>query len=73
MPTSNPPPRARGVYAALSTPRRSGATEADAAVLLDYLDAVVKTGIDGLVLFGSTGEFVHFDAAERIRVVSLAI
>jgi 4-hydroxy-tetrahydrodipicolinate synthase len=73
MGTSNPPPRASGVYAALPTPRRSGVLEADAAVLLDYLDAVVQAGVDGLVLFGSTGEFVHFDTAERMRVVGLAI
>lgn len=73
MATSNPPPRASGVYAALPTPRRSGVLEADAAVLLDYLDAIVQAGVDGLVLFGSTGEFVHFDTAERMRVVALAI
>ena len=62
-----------GVYAALATPRRADSTEADAAVLLDYLDTVVRSGVDGLVLFGSTGEFVHFDLAERMRVVTLAI
>ncbi len=72
MSTDNPP-RASGVYAALPTPRRSDSIEADGAVLLDYLDAVVRAGVDGLVLFGSTGEFVHFDVAERARVVTLAI
>jgi 4-hydroxy-tetrahydrodipicolinate synthase len=64
---------AAGVYAALATPRRSDSIEADTAALLDYLDAVVRTGVDGLVLFGSTGEFVHFDTEERMRVCSLAI
>ena len=62
-----------GVYAALATPRRANSLDAEAAVLLEYLDAVVKAGVDGLVLFGSTGEFVHFDAAERMRVLALAI
>jgi len=62
-----------GVYAALATPRRSESMEADAAVLLEYLDTVTHTGVDGLVLFGSTGEFVHFDVAERMRVVTLAM
>ncbi len=66
-----PPPR--GVYAALATPRSSGSTEASAAVLLDYLETVVRTGVEGLVLFGSTGEFIHFDVAERMRVLTLAI
>lgn len=73
MSTDNLPTRARGVYAALPTPRRPDTIEADAAVLLEYLDAVVQTGVDGLVLFGSTGEFIHFDAAERARIVGLAI
>lgn len=67
------PGLATGVYAALLTPRRSGSIEADAGVLLDYLETVVRTGIDGLVLFGATGEFAHFDVAERRRVVMLVI
>jgi len=66
-------PFARGVYAALATPRRKDPMEADAGELLDYLDAVVHAGVDGLVLFGSTGEFVHFDIEERKRVLGLAI
>jgi dihydrodipicolinate synthase/N-acetylneuraminate lyase len=73
MSTSNPPSPASGVYAALPTPRRPGSIEADAGILLDYLDAIAQTGVDGLVLFGSTGEFVHFDVAERTRLVALAI
>lgn len=73
MATTNSPIRASGIYAALPTPRRPDVVEADAAVLLDYLDAIVQTGVDGLVLFGSTGEFVHFDIAERKRVLALAI
>jgi len=64
---------AAGVYAALATPRRRESIEADTAALLDYLDVVVRTGVNGLVLFGSTGEFVHFDTEERMRVCSLAI
>jgi 4-hydroxy-tetrahydrodipicolinate synthase len=64
---------AAGVYAALATPRRRESTEADTGELLDYLDVVVRAGVNGLVLFGSTGEFVHFDTEERMRVCSLAI
>lgn len=62
-----------GVYAALLTPRRPDSIEADAAILLDYLDTVVRAGVDGLVLFGSTGEFIHFDPGERMKVLGLAI
>src|SRR5437763_11073546 len=73
MATDQQPVAASGVYAALGTPRRPNSTEADGAAMLDYLDAVVQAGVDGLVLFGSTGEFVHFEIEERTRVVSLAI
>ncbi len=64
---------ASGVYAALTTPRRANSIEAETGILLDYLDAVVHAGVNGLVLFGSTGEFVCFDTEERMRVLSLAI
>ena len=65
-------PPARGVYVALATPRPQNAVEADAAALFDYIDAISSKGVDGLVLFGSTGEFVHFDLTERMRVLMLA-
>jgi dihydrodipicolinate synthase/N-acetylneuraminate lyase len=65
-------PLASGVYAALATPRPQNAVEADAAALFDYIDAISSKGVDGLVLFGSTGEFVHFDVTERMRVLMLA-
>jgi dihydrodipicolinate synthase/N-acetylneuraminate lyase len=73
MENEKQPPLATGVYAALPTPRRSGSIDADAAGLLDYLDTIAQTGVDGLVLFGSTGEFIHYDVTERMRVVILAI
>ncbi len=63
---------ARGVYVALATPRPQNAVEADAATLFDYIDAISSKGVDGMVLFGSTGEFVHFDVTERMRVLMLA-
>lgn len=73
MAKSKEPPPPSGVYAALATPRRPETNEADAAALLDYLDTVVRAGVNGLVLFGSTGEFVHFDLGERMRALTLAI
>lgn len=66
------PTLASGVYAALLTPREGESTEADASCLLEYIDKVSASGIDGLVLFGSTGEFVHFDVPERMRTLALA-
>jgi dihydrodipicolinate synthase/N-acetylneuraminate lyase len=73
MSTSKPGHLAHGLYAALATPRRRSVAEPDTAAFLDYLDTVVRTGVDGVVLFGSTGEFVHFDVADRMHTLNLAI
>jgi dihydrodipicolinate synthase/N-acetylneuraminate lyase len=73
MGDSKQPLPATGVYAALATPRRSSSLEGDAAALLDYLDAIIRAGVDGLVLFGATGEFVHFDVSERMRLLMFAV
>jgi dihydrodipicolinate synthase/N-acetylneuraminate lyase len=70
---SEPISSASGVYAAVATPRVRDSIEIDPAALFDYLDAIVRGGVDGIVLFGSTGEFVHFDVADRMRVATLAI
>src|SRR5947208_6280787 len=64
---------AHRVFASLVTPSRAGTNEIDVGLLLDYLDRVTHGGVDGLVLFGTAGEFIHFDMPERIRTTSLAI
>jgi 4-hydroxy-tetrahydrodipicolinate synthase len=65
---------ARGVFAALATPtRRGNELEVDTGGLFEYLDVIAATGVDGLVLFGATGEFVHFGLEERTRVCTLAL
>ncbi len=73
MSPSNNKQLAQGTYAALLTPRRRGLAEPDTAALLDYLDTIVQAGVNGLVLFGSTGEFIHFDIADRMHALKLAI
>ena len=70
---SEPISSASGVYAAVATPRVRDSVEVDPAALFDYLDAIVRGGVNGIVLFGSTGEFVHFELADRMRVTTLAI
>lgn len=65
-------PPASGVYVALATPRPQNSIEADAATLFDYIDTISGKGVNGVVLFGSTGEFIHFDLTERMRVLMLA-
>jgi dihydrodipicolinate synthase/N-acetylneuraminate lyase len=67
------PVLASGVYAALATPLRPASCQPDAAAMLDYLDAVTAGGVNGLVLFGSTGEFFHFGIEDRTHVAALAI
>lgn len=61
-----------GVFAAMITPRRSNTIEIETDTLLEYLDRVRAAGVDGFVLLGSTGEFVHFDLEERMRATALA-
>ena len=73
MPKDRPKTPAKGLYAALLTPRKAGDLKADVAGMLDYIDRVTQAGVDGLVLFGATGEFIHFDIEERMRVAHLAI
>ena len=62
-----------GVVAASLTPRRAGEPVVDLAALLEVVDFLCSAGVNGIVLFGSTGEFVHFGAADRARALSLAV
>jgi len=70
---SEPMSSARGVYAAVATPRVQDSIEVDPAALFDYLDGIVRAEVAGIVLFGSTGQFVHLELADRTRVATLAI
>lgn len=63
----------RGVVAASVTPRHAGETATDLGALLEIIDFVCSAGVDGIVLFGSTGEFPLFEADDRERAVSLAV
>lgn len=63
----------RGIIAAAVTPRRAGESTPDLGALLEIVDFVCSAGVDGTVLFGSTGEFPVFEAADRARAVSLAV
>lgn len=61
-----------GVYAAAITPRRNAA-EADLGALWSLFDFLAERRLAGIVLMGSTGEFVHFSLDERIRMMGLAV
>jgi len=62
-----------GVHAALVTPRRDGSNEIDHAAALDLVEFACGSGLDGIVLLGTTGEFVHFDIGDRVKLMRLAI
>jgi len=61
-----------GVFAAAITPRREG-PEIDLAAAFELIDFLCRSGVDGIALLGSTGEFPHFSLEERSRLVSLAL
>ena len=67
------PQRSSGVLVAAITPRRDGEIEVDLAALFELLDFESDRGAGGIVLFGSTGEFVHYTPEERARVASLCV
>jgi len=62
-----------GVYAASITPRRGSTQEIDLAALWDLFDFLGDRKLDGCVLMGSTGEFVHFSLNERAHMMRLAV
>ena len=55
--------------------RRAAQTrnEIDFGAALDLVDFACRGGCDGIVLSGATGEFLHFDIAERLKLMRLAI
>jgi 4-hydroxy-tetrahydrodipicolinate synthase len=61
-----------GVLVAAITPRRENGCEVDLGAALELVDYLSASGVNGIALLGSTGEFIHFDIAERIRLVSFA-
>ena len=63
----------RGVYAAAVTPRRLGTQDINLGAMWDLIDFLVAHGVEGIVLLGSTGEFIHFSNSERMRLMGLAV
>jgi len=63
----------RGIIAASITPRRAGESGCDLGALLEIVDFLCSAGVDGALLFGSTGEFPVFEADDRARAVGLAV
>lgn len=61
-----------GIIAAAVTPRRLGVQDINLGVLWELIDFLGSHKVDGIILLGSTGEFVHYSNAERMRTMGLA-
>jgi 4-hydroxy-tetrahydrodipicolinate synthase len=66
-----PPPAIGGVFVAAVTPRREREVEIDLGAMLELVDFIGGHPAQGIALFGTTGEFVHYTLEERSRYVSL--
>jgi dihydrodipicolinate synthase/N-acetylneuraminate lyase len=62
-----------GVFAAAVTPHRLEGHETDIAGMLELVDFLAKSGVQGTVVLGSTGEFLHIKPSERERLVQFAV
>jgi 4-hydroxy-tetrahydrodipicolinate synthase len=62
-----------GVFAAAVTPHRLEGHEADFGGMLDLVDFLARSGVNGTVVLGSTGEFLHVKPSERERIVQFAV
>lgn len=60
-----------GTYTALVTPFRDGAIDEDA--LENLIRIQIKSGVDGIVPVGTTGESPTVDFHEHIRVIELSV
>ena len=72
VPTSRPQHAAlRGLFAAVATPLREDG-QIDFAVFDRLVDFLVQAGVSGICLGGATGEYPHFETADRKALISRA-
>jgi len=62
----------QGVNVAAVTPHQNG-YELDLGAALEVVDYLCASGVRGIALLGSTGEFLHFGLKERARFIALAV
>ncbi|MBI3819105.1 MAG: dihydrodipicolinate synthase family protein [Planctomycetes bacterium] len=62
-----------GILAAAVTPLRDGGNELDADAFPGLVDFYVKSGLDGLLALGTTGEGILLSIAERRRAAELFV
>jgi dihydrodipicolinate synthase/N-acetylneuraminate lyase len=61
-----------GIYASSITPRRRGVQDINLGAMWELIDFLCSRRVDGIVLLGHTGEFMHFSPSERMRMTGLA-
>jgi dihydrodipicolinate synthase/N-acetylneuraminate lyase len=61
-----------GVLVAAVTPRRAQEHSIDLAATLEMIDFLGNSGVNGIALLGSTGEFVHFALDDRRHMLNFA-
>ncbi|HEU0123679.1 MAG TPA: dihydrodipicolinate synthase family protein [Bryobacteraceae bacterium] len=64
---------ALGAMAAVIAPRRENGHAIDISLALDIVDFVNERGVKGVAVLGATGEFIHYDIEERMRLASMAV
>jgi 4-hydroxy-tetrahydrodipicolinate synthase len=62
-----------GPMAAVVAPRRENGHTIDISLALDILDFVNERGVKGAAVLGATGEFIHYDVEERMRLSLMAV
>jgi len=62
----------QGIVVAAITPRRAQEHGIDLGAMLELVDFLGASGVAGIALMGSTGEFVHFSLEDRQHMVHLA-
>jgi dihydrodipicolinate synthase/N-acetylneuraminate lyase len=62
----------QGVLVAAVTPRRAQEQSIDLAATLEMIDFLGNSGVNGIALLGSTGEFVHFALDDRRHMLNFA-
>ena len=65
--------RISGALAAAATPLRDGGERLDEAAFPPLLDFYRESGLDGLLVLGTTGEGILLEAADRRRAAELAV
>lgn len=61
-----------GVVPACVTPRRADSYEANLAAFLETIDFLCSFPVAAILVLGTTGEMVHFDVPERIKILEFA-